>query len=185
MIKIIISSILLVGLLATPAFADSPLLPVLDDDYQPQIGLSALVGVQQFEEETGLTFGAEFAFNCLLLDSVRTQLSATYFRDEHDNFSIITTELSPHYTFDLSPTLFVGIGPVLGASFLVTENETYTVFNYGAGASFRYVNPSGFFAGFDARYAFTTDVEVEAGPFSLSLFDLDNARYLGKIGYQF
>lgn len=174
MIKRITSTFLFVFLFSTQATAeDLKVLPVLDSDYNFDFAIAATGGLHAFDNANLGVFGLDVSFNCLLLSSMRTQLSVT------DSINLgthlLSVELNPQYTLELLANLTAGLGPVLGTGILVAENSTEASFNVGAGLATRYVIASGFFVGAEARYVWDTSNFSNPG----------NGRYLGKIGYQF
>ena len=122
--------------------------------------------------------GFEFSFGCLLSESVRSQLQITTYNQ--NNIAILQVSTNPHYIFNVSEKVALGVGPHLGLAKVEIGTEDDIIFTYGLGASIRTDITEHFFIGAEARYEWTTDATF-AGVDD----DLNNAKVFAKIGYSF
>ena len=146
-------------------------------------GFALLGGAMKLDEkDTEWTemYGAELSFECLFSSAVRSQLQATYTKD--DNYKMYQLSANPHYMIGLGESTQFGIGPSFGAMMvesIADADKTDTIFTYGLGASLRTDLTENLFAGVEARYELTTEAKT------LNVDNFNNVKVFAKIGYQF
>jgi len=185
LVSILVSTLIFAGGNNEQIEVIEPIVPTIDTLKESTsgipMGVSLLGGVMRGEgdnsEWKGL-FGLEFSFGCLLSDSIRSQLQATYYDD--DFTKMLQISANPHYIFNLGDATTFGAGPHIGIAKVEVSNESDTIFTYGVGASMRTDISTNLFIGAEARYEWTTEAE-----FSGIKDDIQNVKVFAKIGYSF
>jgi len=145
------------------------------------MGLALLGGVMKGEgddAEWDPVYGAEYSFECLFSEDVRSQIQFTYY-DQND-LKMYQLSANPHYIFNKGDAVEVAAGPHIGVAKAELGSEDDIVFTYGLGVSAKAAVTENVFVGAEARYEWTTDAE-----FNGIEDDLNNAKIFGKIGYSF
>ena len=181
--KVIVAA--LVAMLTTTLFArEMKVLPILTDgDYCLGPGVALIGGYIKHEEgDASAVYGVEFSLACpaFQLPSLDIKQQISLVRETDGDFEAITLEFNPHVMFDVSKNFQLGVGPSLGVVF-AKEVESDVAYAVGAGVSANYNFTNGMFVGAEARYQWTSDVELVAG----ANFDLNNARAVLKVGMHF
>ena len=152
------------------------LLPIFTDkNYDPQVEVAAVVQSVSFKNDTVSAYGAELSFDCPVFtlpgDHVlRQQLTLlSYDTAGEDTLSI---EMNPYYFFKLRDNLQLGVGPGIGG---IKSGDTWR-FTYQAGAGVKYYATQNILVGADVRWQGTAEKNGE---------NIDNTRFIAKIGYRF
>lgn len=173
----------LAGLLvASSAFAETStdgLFPIAESDYRPNPVVSLLGGSMTPKEgDAGSVVGVELSLDCPLFQpptgQVRQQISYTVY--DKNQVQVTNIELNPHWMSEISENFTAGFGPGLGlvqTSVSGGESESYFGLGFGASASYR---ASSLQLGAEYREQLT-QTKNEA--------DLNNSRFLVKVGYIF
>ena len=151
-------------------------LPIFTDrNYDPQVEVAAVVQSVNFKHSTNTAYGAEVSFDCPVFtlpgDHVlRQQLTVlSYDTEGEDSLSI---EMNPYYFFKLQDNLQLGVGPGIGGMKMGDEWR----FTYQAGAGVKYYATRNILVGADFRWQ---GVDEKNGA------DMDNTRFIAKVGYRF
>ncbi|MEE9492938.1 MAG: outer membrane beta-barrel protein [Gammaproteobacteria bacterium] len=158
--------------------------PILKQGYAFEPTVSILLGGEgeNLSDITdGFVWGVEGAFNCPLLktpgNNIRQRVSLTSYDEK--GLELISFELNPHYMIPVGEGFKVGFGPGVGFVSAELGGDDDSVFTFQVGASATYeINQ--FSAGIELRHQFTQDAE-----FNNIENDLDNTRFLVKLGYSF
>lgn len=182
--------LLSLALISTSSFAadEFKFLPIfLDDNYKAELEVSAVVGSMNFNKNTikeDITYGVELSFNCPVFTLpnnhvLRQQLSLN--RYDKGGLKITTIEMNPYYFVSLSDDLSFGFGPGIGAMKAELANgQDEWLFTFQAGAGLKYYMDN-FLIGADFRYQWAAEKDFGTGVNQ----DLDNKRFLLKVGYAF
>jgi len=132
------------------------------------------------ERTTGM--GIELSMNCMIIqpptNRIRQQVS--YFMYEDGESEIQTTELNPHYLFEILPKLEIGAGPGVGYIRTRVDGKSANLLAAQFGGSLHYRFKK-LFLGAEARYQVTPKADVGDGKEN----GARNARATLKIGYNF
>ena len=183
MTSILFAAGLTLGLQSAQA-ADWEFFPVVSDDYNFAPQLSIITGnLDPKDGESGSLTGLELAINCPLLKApngvIRQQVSYATF--DENGVEISTFELNPHYQIEVAPNLNFGFGPGFGYITAEGGNLDDSSITLQAGASLNY-HIDQFVVGAEARYqTLLSDMKLPSG----GEVDIDNTRFMLKIGYNF
>ena len=161
------------SLLAADEFKFLPIF--MDDNYEPQFEVAAVVQSVEFKHDTVTAYGAEISFDCPVFTlpgnhTLRQQLTVlSYDTEGEDTLSI---EMNPYYFFKLQDNLQLGVGPGIGG--IKTGDEWH--FTYQAGAGLKYYATQNILVGADFRWQ---------GVDGVNGADMDNTRLIAKVGYRF
>jgi len=170
------SSLLLIGLSLYAQAENWTFFPKGNRNIPLNYGLAVIAGGADLDKynSSGDLYGLELSFDCLLVKAsehtIRQQVSITKFNK--NNTDLYTLELNPHYLYQLESNTYVGVGPSLGLS-KVDDNHNDTVGTFGVGASLRKDITEELFLAIEFRRVLSTKSNI------------NNSRFIGKIGYYF
>ena len=158
--------------------------PVQTDDYQFAPQLSVVAGTMKpADGDSGSISGLELAINCPLVKApngvIRQQISITSY--DENGVEIQSFELNPHYQIDVAQDVAFGFGP--GFGYLTADGAGLddSAITLQAGATLSYTMGQ-VVIGAEARYQLAVnDMKTSTG----ADVDLDNTRFMLKLGYRF
>jgi len=166
--KTLLSALLV---LSASAYAadETKMLPIFSDDYCPAPTVALMGGLTKYSDDREALYGIELGFACPVFQIKGYEINQLLSLTHSPEFDITTLEMNPKLMFKLSDKVKLGAGPGVGVLF--TENGTE--FGFNLGASINYNITSDYFIGFETRYQWATENE------------LDNCRNLLKVGMHF
>lgn len=184
-----LSASLLVATLSTGLYSGATLaegwefLPVIDDDYEYKPQLSLIAGTASIDGSSESMSGVELAINCPLVKApnavIRQQIS--YATIESNGTKLKSFELNPHYMVVMSDKVQVGFGPGIGYLSADATGLSDSAITLQAGANVLYTAGK-FTAGLELRHQVTVgSIKTNTG----TDVDVDNTRFMAKVGYRF
>ncbi|GEM_PF-3974560 len=165
--------------------ADSGMLPVLKENFRPQISIAPQVAFMSFSDldTSGFGYGVEIALQCPLActrkNYIRQQISFLYFNDDESNYKYWTAGINPEYRLFVSPEYEFAIGPSVGFFRSEASDVATSGLNYGVSSSIN-VHFGKVFIGLSPRYILSKKVEL-----SESEFSQNHIQGLFKFGLKF
>lgn len=156
-------------------------LPIFNDStYKTNIEVALVGGMMNFSEDdvdSNVVYGVEVSLDCPVFtlpgdNLLRQQFSVNRYSDT--GIDITTIEVNPYYFITLTDDMVLGFGPGIGGALVDIEGGDSTWnFTYQAGAGIKYYVDK-FLIGVDARWQGSNAEE-----------NLDNTRFMAKVGYRF
>ena len=166
------------------AQAQWSLFPIHESDYSADPIVSFRFGrlIPDLSDASGDSLaGFEVNFNSALLAGpypIKSQLSINRYRDETADVTIYTLESNPHFMYQLTENILIGVGPGIGYVLSDLPGRSENIWAVQIGTSLMYALNQ-FSVGFETRYQFTEQVRIgdDRG--------LDNSIFVFEVGYQF
>lgn len=158
-----------------------------DENWKAKVEVAAVSGHMDFQGkgvDNGAISGIELSFECPVFtipgeNTIRQQLELSQY--DKNGLRITTIEMNPYYHINLSDNLVWGFGPGIGAMNADADgNKDQWLFTVQAGTGLKYYMGD-IILGADIRYQWTAEKDIGSG----SKQDLDNTRFLVKVGYRF
>lgn len=158
-----------------------------DENWKAKVEVAAVSGHMDFQGkgvDSGVISGIELSFECPVFtipgeNTIRQQLELSQY--DKNGLRITTIEMNPYYHINLSDNLVWGFGPGIGAMNADADgNKDQWLFTVQAGTGLKYYMGD-IILGADIRYQWTAEKDIGSG----SKQDLDNTRFLVKVGYRF
>ena len=158
-----------------------------DENWKAKVEVAAVSGHMDFQGkgvDSGAISGIELSFECPVFtipgeNTIRQQLELSQY--DKNGLRITTIEMNPYYHINLSDNLVWGFGPGIGAMNADADgNKDQWLFTVQAGTGLKYYMGD-IILGADIRYQWTAEKDIGSG----SKQDLDNTRFLLKVGYRF
>ena len=172
--KIILSSLLILGLNLTAQAEDWTFLANNNENSNPNYGVAVILGSSDLHkhDSSGNLYGVEFSLVCPLVQAsqhtIRQNISLTKF-SKH-SFDMYSLEANPHYLYQIEENTYFGVGPSIGMTKVEGDD---TVPYLGMGISIRKDMTKKLFLGAEYRKVYATDSSFS------------NGRFIGKVGYFF
>jgi len=192
LMKMIMVSIIGIMLSTTSSMAteskEFKVLPIFtEDNWDPEIEVELVNGVMDFNKDgvdKSKAIGLGFSFACPVFTLpgnhiLRQQLNVNMY--DKEGMSIANLEMNPHYFFKIEDNFLLGFGPGVGVMKVNPDNsEEQLLLTAQAGVSMKYYIGN-VMAGFDIRHQWTAEKNLGNGIDE----NMDNTRYLVKVGYSF